>query len=162
MLIVLGHILTAVFVFQWAEGTTGPILNISSFFWVLVATIAIVDIGLIVFFLRHRRFVAVSITALCTLTPILGIYLAQVSKTRAFNDCVENAEKLRVQIIEYKKQSGSYPDIKDGVSFEVCGRRILNGSIIRYEQTHNDFELSFSDGYVRFSGTSTKEMTSDK
>lgn len=95
---------------------------------------------------------------------LIALYvLKNKNEQDAFNSCVDNAETLRLAILDYRKTNPDYPDSLTQLDQSLmCGQRLFRAPLIRYEKLDGDFLLSFSDKFVTFKGSAEEPMTAFK
>ena len=84
---------------------------------------------------------------------MIGVYTltffgGNASFSRAFNECVDLGEEVRILLAEYHRRHGAYPEaLKQLRNPLPCGR-ISGRTILTYEMTTNGYTLSFRDWLV--------------
>jgi len=119
-------------------------------------------VALAVFLLRPFRH-AGRIAGACLLLLVLpsGILAGDASGSRAYNDCVENAAVVQAGIEQFRQRNGRYPVRLEEVGNVPC-RRLLRGTILRYERTASGYELGFRDWLVQWRGSEREPITAWK
>ncbi|MGW1424573.1 hypothetical protein ACWAT4_31120 [Bradyrhizobium manausense] len=72
----------------------------------------------------------------------------QASFGRAFNECVERGEEVRILLAEYYRNQRVYPETLNQLRSPLPCRRISRPTILIYERTTNGYELGFRDWLV--------------
>ena len=67
---------------------------------------------------------------------------------RAFNECVERGEEVRVLLADYHRSHGVYPEALDQLGSPTPCARISRPTILTYERTANGYTLRFRDWLV--------------
>ena len=93
----------------------------------------------------------------------VGLYSGHQDSQRAFNECVQRGETVRVALGEYFSDNGRYPQALDSLQMEDSpGGRFLRGSILRYKVTGEGYQLSFGDWLVTHVATDSLPFTAYK
>jgi hypothetical protein len=100
-------------------------------------------------------------------TVVLGIaggwYTGRTVVNRAFNDCVQRGESVRVSLSRFHLKHGEFPTSLDQLARgDLPGRRWLRGSILVYRPTPDGYELSFSDWLVTHRATERAPFAAQK
>jgi hypothetical protein len=83
----------------------------------------------------------------------VAFYIGSLSFSRAFNECVERGEEVRVQLTEYRNRHNQYPGhLGQLEGFALC-ERITRPTILDYKKTKDGYELSFGDWLVEHKAT---------
>jgi hypothetical protein len=77
----------------------------------------------------------------------------QASFTRAFNECVERGEEVRILLAEYHRNHGVYPEALNQLRSPLPCVRISRRTILTYERTTNGYTLGFRDWLVDFTAS---------
>ena len=100
-----------------------------------------------------------SVTAIATaLTLGSGVWRGGAASTRAFNECVREADGVHEQIVAFKTANGRYPDDLGELSGKVPCQRPLRGSLLSYATTGTGFTLEFHDWLVTHEGNEQHGM----
>lgn len=85
---------------------------------------------------------------------VAGWYGGMVELGRAFEQCVERGEDVRVALDRYRDSTGSYPGSLAQLGDEpIPGRRRLRPDLMEYRRLGDGYELSFTDGVATISAT---------
>lgn len=135
--------------------------NINLFWIILPLLFLILDTILLGKAFYQKNFLSsLSLLFLLVLIPT-SILLGQFSFRNAINDCIENTELVRQSILSYYKSTGHYPELGKGPSdftFQVCGHRFFNGSLLHYEKTEAGFKIFFTDGLIHYEATESEPL----
>lgn len=78
---------------------------------------------------------------------LFSFYLGGEDLGRAYQNCMEQGEKLRSALSHYKKAHGTYPDSLAQLGWkELPGGRRVGKSILYYEGDKEGYEMHFSGG----------------
>ena len=89
-------------------------------------------------------------------------FVGNHSARAAFNDCVANAEALRVDLAEFKVRQGRYPDSLVELKSPLPCRLIMRRSLLAYRSVGEGYELEFSDWMVTHSATHEQPFLAHK
>jgi hypothetical protein len=84
------------------------------------------------------------------------------SSQNAFNDCVENGEKVRVALANYHQNNQRYPNKLAELNIDLPGKRIMLPNILQYETTDTGYLLYFDDNFIRFEATESAQFEANK
>lgn len=84
------------------------------------------------------------------------------SSRRAYNECVARGEEVRSALAEFRSRTGRYPQSLDEIPHQLACRRMLRGSILKYEMTKSGYHLRFGDWLVSHSATESEGFTPHK
>jgi hypothetical protein len=98
----------------------------------------------------------VSIAAVLSLAS--GVWLGGKASARAFNECVQEADGVRDQIVAFRSARGRYPEQLRELPDTVPCQRPLRGSLLSYTPSGNGFRLEFHDWLVRHEGNEQHGM----
>ena len=130
---------------------------------IVIICTTLVDFIFLVRFLQKRRWKAALLLLALGILPYISFELTNRSHKWAYNDCVANSEKVRLELLKIRKATGRFPISLSQIEQEtLCGKLPMQKSILRYETIGDDFSLMFEDPFISFSGTSTEEMHAQK
>lgn len=98
---------------------------------------------------------------------LLAVYavafiLGSHSFTRAFNECVERGDEVRVQLSEYRQKNGQFPDRLSLLEGDgLCGC-ITRSTLLKYERTTDGYILIFKDWLVTHTATESDPFFAHK
>jgi hypothetical protein len=84
------------------------------------------------------------------------------SSQNAFNDCVENGEKVRMALAYYYQKNQRYPNKLAELNIDLPGKRIMLPNILQYETTDTGYLLYFDDNFIRFEATESAQFEANK
>lgn len=87
-----------------------------------------------------------------------GVWLGGTASSRAFNECVREADRIRDEIVAFKSAHGRYPGELTELSGGVPCQRPLRGSLLSYATTASGFTLQFNDWLVTHEGNERRGM----
>jgi hypothetical protein len=140
--------------------------------WTLGAVLSFGAVGALAGRSPSRRIGAALLTS-CVC--VAGIYVGSQSFAHAFNECVQRGfahafnecvqrgEELRNPLAQHHARTAQYPQILDELprSTPRC-RRLLKGSILRYDRSEAGYRLSFSDWLVSHEATDVQPFIAHK
>jgi hypothetical protein len=97
--------------------------------------------------------------AAVTLSVFGGLILGTVFATRAFNECIDEAEPFRHAIVRFEAANSRYPLTLTELESQLPCTTPLRGSILHYSSHSRGFELEFHDWLVIHTGTETEPVT---
>lgn len=160
ILSIIFHLILYYFIFERAEQSYLKNMNL---FWILFPLVFIAyDIyALWVSWIKKTPSDLIIHLSLLVLIPTM-LSLGHLSWKKAFQDCLDHSEQVRLDIIKYHHEHGGYPSIKHDFPIKFCGNRFLNGPLLLYEETSSGFKIFFSDNFVTYIGTESEEVTAFK
>jgi hypothetical protein len=85
---------------------------------------------------------------------LVGWRAGMIELERAFSECVERAEEIRLELAESHGSTGRFPSsLAELRGVEIPGRRLWRPDLLQYTATPDGYELSFSDAIVRMTAT---------
>lgn len=84
------------------------------------------------------------------------------SFSRAFNECVERGEEVRVALKAYYAKTNQYPENLDQLGVILPCRRITRSTILDYERTKKGYILVFRDWLVEHVATESDAFFAKK
>lgn len=92
----------------------------------------------------------------------VAFFVGSLSFGRAFNECVEKGEEVRVQLREYFEKKNQYPErLSQLEGFGLCGR-IIRPTVFEYKKTNDGYILSFRDWLVEHTATEAEPFMAYK
>jgi hypothetical protein len=92
----------------------------------------------------------------------VALFLGWLSFTRAFGECIEKGEEVRVLLSEHQKKKGQFPEsLSQLQGFGLCGR-VLRPTLLEYKKTGNGYELSFKDWLVEYKANESEPFMAHK
>ena len=91
-----------------------------------------------------------------------AFYMGDLSFSRAYNTCLEEAEQIRTVLSDYKTKNGKYPEVLDDLNIPLPCSRCLRGTILGYESTASNYKIWFRDWLVEHSATATEPFIAHK
>ena len=92
----------------------------------------------------------------------LAFYMGDRSFYRAYHACLEDAEKIRTALSNYKTENGEYPEALDDLNVPLPCSRCLRGTILEYKGTGSHYKIRFRDWLVEHSATDKEPFTPHK
>lgn len=90
------------------------------------------------------------------------LYSGWLSFARAYNECVNRGEEVRIQLREYYKKNNQYPEHLGQLQGSALCNRISRPTILEYERTENGYVLSFTDSLVEHIATESEPFIARK
>lgn len=84
------------------------------------------------------------------------------SSQRAYDECMARGEEVRSALAEFRAHAGGYPRSLDEIPRRLPCRRVLRGSLLKYELTGSGYALSFGDWLVSHSATESEGFMAHK
>jgi len=81
---------------------------------------------------------------------------------RAFNECVERGEEVRVLLAGYHRSHGVYPEALDQLGSPAPCARISRPTILTYERTAKGYTLGFRDWLVEHTASEDASFSAHK
>jgi hypothetical protein len=81
---------------------------------------------------------------------------------RAFNECVERGEEVRILLGEYHRSHSAYPEALSRLRSPIPCTRISRRTILTYERTTNGYALSFRDWLVEHAASEAASFSAHK
>jgi hypothetical protein len=79
---------------------------------------------------------------------VLAFWSGEVVSQRAFNDCIDRGEEVRLALTEYYQENGSYPGRLSDLGVELPCDRFLLPNILHFRSTGSEYQLFFYDWLV--------------
>ncbi|UCD31169.1 MAG: hypothetical protein JSV38_10155 [Desulfobacterales bacterium] len=92
----------------------------------------------------------------------VAFYMGDISFSRAYNSCIKNGEQVRIYLSYYKSKHGKYPEVLDDLNLPLPCSRCLRGTILEYESTASNYQLSFKDWLVEHTATDKESFIAHK
>ena len=89
-------------------------------------------------------------------------YMGDLSFYQAYNNCIQEAEQIRISLFEFKDQNGKYPAELDDLNIQLPCSRFLRGTILEYEGTASSYKILFKDWLVEHSATDKEPFLTHK
>jgi hypothetical protein len=77
-----------------------------------------------------------------------AFFRGDTSFSRAFKECVERGEEIRILLGEYHRSHGAYPEALNQLRSPIPCARVSRPTILTYERTTNGYTLGFRDWLV--------------
>ncbi len=115
------------------------------------ALLAFIGLPLAVVALAPRRdSFHVRLTLLAAGLLFVGAWsVGQTTAAKAFDDCLNRGEEVRLALAEYRLLHGRFPGRLADLAIDLPGRLLLRPSLWSYQPREGDYRLSFSNGRVR-------------
>ena len=88
------------------------------------------------------------------------------SAKNAFNDCVENGEKVRLALQDFYAKNKVYPKTLAELNIALPGNLFLHSNLLRYElqneTTKVGYLLRFDDSFINFKATESQPFEANK
>ncbi len=98
----------------------------------------------------HRDGFHVRITLLAAALLFIGAWSAgQTMAERAFQDCLQRAEEVRLALRSFRLQNGHFPAELADLTMVLPGKRLLHPPLLSYQQQEQNYRLSFANASVR-------------
>lgn len=141
--------------FWFGEGALQP--------WaVLPATIGVVGCLAVSFIMPGKRRMKTLGGVASLVLYAAGFFAGSLSFSHAYNECVERGEEVRVQLSDYHRKTGRYPDRLAQLEVSGPGGRILRPTVLQYERTAGGYVLSFRDRLVEHTATESEPFMAHK
>lgn len=122
----------------------------------------VVPAMLIVLLWRGGRAKAIAAAAGALLLFGIVWFAGRAEANRAYNDCVEQGEFVRVALANHKARHGVYPATLAGLDTVLPGRLLLPPHLLRYAPTPAGYRLEFSDFLVSHAATESEQFRAHK
>lgn len=117
---------------------------------------------LIVLLWRGGRAKAIAAAAGALLLFGVVWFAGRAEANRAFNECVEQGESVRVALANHKARRGVYPATLGELDMRLPGRLLLPPHLLRYAPTPAGYRLEFSDFLVSHAATESEPFAAHK
>ena len=87
--------------------------------------------------------------------------LGSNEQARAFNQCVEQAETVRLALADYHQARGYFPAALEDLPMELPCKPRFGSTLLRYTQTQVGYQLSFGS-FVTHSASESDEFSAHK
>ncbi len=88
-----------------------------------------------------------------------GWYLGGKNLDAALDDCAGKAEQVRAALENHRETAGEYPaSLTELQGFEIPGKRLLRGTVLKYSKTSDGYVLWYQDGPIHFAATQDHKM----
>ena len=92
----------------------------------------------------------------------VAVFLGTLSFNRAYSECVERGEAVRVQLSAHYKKKSQFPERLNQLEGLVLCGGIIRPTILHYERTKEGYALSFQDWLVEYTATESEPFTAHK
>jgi hypothetical protein len=93
---------------------------------------------------------------------LVSFSIGQNNYHDAFNDCVDNGEKVRLVLQAYYQKNKAYPKTLAELNTALPGNLILHPNLLQYETTKAGYLLRFDDHFIAFEATEGKAFEANK
>jgi hypothetical protein len=108
--------------------------------------------------LAKKASFAVAVMALYGLAFFAGLG----SFSRAFSECIEKGESVRIHLAEYHRTKSAYPESLAQLGVAVPCDRISRPTILRYEGKSDGYDLRFGDWLLEHSASESEMFMAHK
>ena len=115
--------------------------------------VGIVGSVVVAFAVEGRPVMKVSAAAAMIALYAFAFFGGSDSFYRAFNECVNRGEEVRILLGEYHRSHGVYPDTLNQLQSPIPCARIGRPTILTYERTTKGYTLGFRDWLVDFTAS---------
>lgn len=92
----------------------------------------------------------------------VAILLGSRSFDRAFTECLERGEEVRIQLQHYYDRNARYPERLNALEGPKLCERFLRSSILDYQRISGGYRLSFRDWLVEHAATEAEPFMARK
>jgi hypothetical protein len=93
---------------------------------------------------------------------VMSFSIAEGKYHDAFNECVENGEKVRSALQDYYVRTKAYPNTLAELKMNLPGNLIFHPNLLQFEVTREGYLLRFSDNFITFEATHSKAFEANK
>ncbi|APG28269.1 hypothetical protein A7E78_10680 [Syntrophotalea acetylenivorans] len=99
----------------------------------------------------HRDSFHVRTTLLAAALLFIGAWFAgQTIAGRAFDECLNRGEEVRLALRNYRLEQGRFPQQLDNLAMDLPGQRLLHPPLLSYQPKEGDYRLSFANALVEY------------
>lgn len=99
----------------------------------------------------HRDSFHVRTTLLAAALLFIGAWFAgQTIAGRAFDECLDRGEEVRLALRNYRLEQGRFPQQLDNLAMDLPGQRLLHPPLLNYQPKEGDYRLSFANALVEY------------
>ncbi len=91
-----------------------------------------------------------------------AFFIGLESFGRAFDECMDKGEEVRLLLSEYHDRTNKYPESLKDVGGDRFCERVLRPTILEYERTNGGYHLSFRDWLVEHAATESESFLAHK
>lgn len=81
---------------------------------------------------------------------------------RAFNECVERSEDVRILLKNYYEKTNQYPEYLNELKHPIPCGRITRSTVLEYERSKTGYVLTFRDWLVEHTATESDAFMAHK
>jgi hypothetical protein len=93
---------------------------------------------------------------------VVSFSIGQSKYHDAFNDCINNGEKVRSALQSFNDNNKVYPKTLAELKMALPGDLILHPNLLQYETTKEGYLLRFDDNFIAFEATESKAFEANK
>jgi hypothetical protein len=93
---------------------------------------------------------------------LVSFSIGQSKYHDAFNDCVDNGEKVRAALQTFYQKNKVYPKSLAELNTTLPGNLIFHPNLLQYETTKQGYLLRFDDNFIAFEATESKAFEANK
>lgn len=146
--------LIAAGIYWWTE--SGAATGVRYVAMLLGTLVVVVTFGVLA--LRRWTERAVALLVFIPLT-IAGWWIGGNVYVDAFGECVINGKRVQQQLVQFRSETGRFPMRLSELGPQVCGRRHLHGSVLRYARTPSGYRITLEDSMRTYEGSETQAFT---
>ncbi len=91
-----------------------------------------------------------------------AFFIGLESFGRAFDECMDKGEEIRVLLSEYHIETNRYPESLKEVQGDRFCEPMIRATILDYQRTNGGYHLSFRDWLVEHAATESESFTAHK
>lgn len=92
----------------------------------------------------------------------IAFFFGSLSFSRAFNECVDRGEEVRVQLSDYYQEENQYPERLSQLEGRILCERIIRDTVLEYERAKGGYVLSFKDSLLEHTATESLPFMAQK